>query len=164
MFPSVDDSSWWCGDRHSLCLDSVPDIEQREDSGGPWPVAAWSHCEGLTVFVNRLVKQFAICLGVVVGFNLLLNVMEVFSVFVWRKLSPHLGVWELDHRCLLSSCCLLGWFCILCDRVRACSCYASCPLVCSACLTSVWCLWKLCWQCVCWWVWWSKRKRTLCLL
>ena len=21
---------------------------------------------------------------------------------------------------------------------------------------------KLCWQCVCWWVWWSERKRTLC--
>ena len=32
----------------------------------------------LTVFVNCLVKQFAICLGVVV--ILLLNVMEVFSV------------------------------------------------------------------------------------
>ena len=26
-------------------------------------------------------------------------------VFVYRKLSPHLGVWELDHRCLLSLCC-----------------------------------------------------------
>ena len=32
----------------------------------------------LTVFVNCLVKQFAICFGVVV--ILLLNVMEVFSV------------------------------------------------------------------------------------
>ena len=32
----------------------------------------------LTVFVNGLVKPFAICLGVVV--ILLLNVMEVFSV------------------------------------------------------------------------------------
>ena len=32
----------------------------------------------LTVFVNCLVKQFAICLGVV--FSLLLNVMEVSSV------------------------------------------------------------------------------------
>ena len=32
----------------------------------------------LTVFVNCLVKQFAICLGVVV--ILLLNVMELFSV------------------------------------------------------------------------------------
>ena len=33
----------------------------------------------LTVFVNCLVKQFAICLGVIV--ILLLNVFEVFSVF-----------------------------------------------------------------------------------
>ena len=32
----------------------------------------------LTVFVNCLVKQFAMCLGVVV--DLLLNVMNVFSV------------------------------------------------------------------------------------
>ena len=32
----------------------------------------------LTMFVNYLVKQFALCLGVVVV--LLLNVMEVFSV------------------------------------------------------------------------------------
>ena len=22
---------------------------------------------------------------------------------------------------------------------------------------------KLCWQCVSWWIWWSERKRTLCL-
>ena len=50
------------------------------------------------------------------------------------------------------------------SSARACSCCASCPLVCSACLPSVWCLWKFCWQCVCWWVWWSERKRTLCLL
>ena len=33
-----------------------------------------------------------------------------------------------------------------------------------SCLPSVSCLYKLCWQCVCWWVWWSERKRTLCLL
>ena len=76
----------------------------------------------LTVFVNCLVKQFAMCVGVVA--ILLLNVMDVFSVWwcsVWsskecvccacdpnerlsapsicfvcvflcRKLSPHLGV------------------------------------------------------------------------
>ena len=87
----------------------------------------------LTVFVNWLVKQFAICLGVVV--ILLLNVMEVFSVvggalldspcmvfhvccacdnsvrldapsmcFVCRKLSHHLRFRELDHRCLLFLC------------------------------------------------------------
>ena len=23
---------------------------------------------------------------------------------------------------------------------------------------------KIMWQCVCWWVWWSERKRTLCHL
>ena len=34
--------------------------------------------ECLTVFVNCLVKQFAMCLGVVA--DLLLNVMDVFSV------------------------------------------------------------------------------------
>ena len=98
----------------------------------------WVAC--LTVFVNCLVKQFAMCLGVVA--ILLLNVMDVFSVcggalldrpcmvfqrvcvfvpgdpnerlsspsicfvcvFVCRKLSPHLGVSELDHRYLLSLC------------------------------------------------------------
>ena len=39
----------------NLCLDSVPDIAQREDSGGPRPVASWSHCEGgqyLTSYVS----------------------------------------------------------------------------------------------------------------
>ena len=35
-------------------------------------------CLSLTVFVNCLVKQFAMCLGVVA--ILLLNVMDVFSV------------------------------------------------------------------------------------
>ena len=136
----------------------------------------------LTVFVNCVVKQFAICLGVFV--TLSLNVMELLSVvggalfdrscmvfqrmcvlcvwshmcffhmfvcvFVCRKLFPHLGVWELDHRCLLSLCCFFVWFCVPYLRVRACNCYASCPLVCCACLPSVWCLWKLCWQCVYW--------------
>ena len=29
-------------------------------------------------------------------------------VFVCRKLSPHLRVRELDHRCLLSLCCFFG--------------------------------------------------------
>ena len=58
-------------------------------------------------------------------------------VFVCRKLSPHLGVCELDHRCLLSLCSFFVWFCILCGLVRAYSCYASCPLVCCACLPSV---------------------------
>ena len=35
----------------------------------------------LTVFVNCLVKQFAICLDVVA--ILLFNVMDVFSVWMW---------------------------------------------------------------------------------
>ena len=112
----------------------------------------------LTVFVNCLVKQFAICLGVFV--ILLLNVMELLSVVggalldrpcmvfrimcvlcLWsqwssrcsfhmfglcfilysRKLSPHFGVSELGHRCLLLLCCFFVWFCILCIRVRACN-------------------------------------------
>ena len=86
----------------------------------------------LTVFVNSLVKQFTMCLGVVA--ILLLNVMDVFSVGVgaWSskectcyasdpsvhlgfvyvvvcwKLPPHLRVSELDHRCFLSLCC----FCV----------------------------------------------------
>ena len=54
-FPSVDDPSWGCGDKNYLCLGSVPDIAQREDSGGPRPVASWSHCEGdqyLTSYVR----------------------------------------------------------------------------------------------------------------
>ena len=50
-------------------------------------------------------------------------------VFVCRKLSPHLGVWELDHRCLLSLCYFFEWFCILCLRARACSCFHGCPLL-----------------------------------
>ena len=57
-------------------------------------------------------------------------------VFVCRKLSPHLGIWELDHRCLLFLCCFFVWCCILCPRVRACNCYESCPLVGCACLPS----------------------------
>ena len=61
-------------------------------------------------------------------------------IFVCRKLSPRLRVWELDHRCLLSLCCFFMWVCTLCDRIRACSCYACHPLVCCACLPSLWCL------------------------
>ena len=52
----------------------------------------------LTVFANRLVRQFAICLGVVV--ILLLNVMEVFSVG---------GGIRLDSPCMV----FLG-LCVLC--------------------------------------------------
>ena len=54
-FPSVDDPSWLCSDRHCLCRDSVPDTAQREDSGGLSPVATWSQCEGgqyLTFYVS----------------------------------------------------------------------------------------------------------------
>ena len=58
----------------------------------------------------------------------------LFVFFVCRKLSPHLRVWELDHRCLLSLCCVFGRFCMLCGRVTACNLCASCPLVCCACL------------------------------
>ena len=98
-----------------------------------------------------LVKQFAICLNVVA--ILLLNVMEVFSLC---------GGVPLDRPCMVFQKCACGmfWyavdissfkslragsqvfvrFFILCGRVRACSCYASCPLVCCACLPSVSCL------------------------
>ena len=51
----------------------------------------------LTVFVNCLVKLFAIFLG--------------------QKLSPHLRNCELAHKCLFSSCYFFVWFCILCGRV-----------------------------------------------
>ena len=51
----------------------------------------------LTMFVNCLVKQFAMCLGVVA--NLLLNVMDVFSVC---------GGAPLDRPCMVfqSVCCV----------------------------------------------------------
>ena len=52
----------------------------------------------LTVFVNCLVKQFAICLGVVA--ILLLNVMDVFSV----------GEGALLHR----PCMVFQIMCVLC--------------------------------------------------
>ena len=65
-FSSVDDPSWLCGDRHSLCLDSVSDIVLREDSEGPRPVASWSHCEGgqydiLCEPVMILSASFCVC-------------------------------------------------------------------------------------------------------
>ena len=74
----------------------------------------------LSGFVNCLVKQFAMYLGVVAV--LLLNVMYVFSVgggtlldrpcMVFHRMcvlcTPHLRVRELDHRCLLSLCCFFG--------------------------------------------------------
>ena len=54
-----------------------------------------------------------------------LDAPSIGFVFVCRKLSPHLRVRELDHRCLLSLCCFFVCFGILCVRVRACNCYAS---------------------------------------
>ena len=57
---------------------------------------------------------------------------------------------SLDHGCFLPLCCFFGWFWILCGRVRACYWCASYPLVYCVCLLSEWCLWKLYWQCVCW--------------
>ena len=82
----------------------------------------------LLLCISCLVKQFAIYLSVfaIVGGGVLLDRQcMVFHrmcvcdpserldapsicfvcVFVCRKLSPHLGVLELDHRCLLSLCC-----------------------------------------------------------
>ena len=56
-----------------------------------------------------------------------LDVPSIRCVCVCRKLSRDLRVWELDHRCFISSCCFSVWFCILCGLVRACSCYASYP-------------------------------------
>ena len=38
-FPSVND----CGHKCSLCPDNVPDIAQREVSGGSQHVASWSY-------------------------------------------------------------------------------------------------------------------------
>ena len=48
-------------------------------------------------------------------------------VLVCQMLSLHFGVWELDHRRLVSLCCFIVWFYILCLRVRACNCSASLP-------------------------------------
>ena len=70
-----------------------------------------------------------------------LNVPSIYFVYVFvcRMLSPHLRVEEMDHRCLHFLCCSFVSFGILCLRVRAYSCYTSCPLVCCACLPSVRC-------------------------
>ena len=129
----------------------------------------------LTVFVNCLLKQFAICLGVVAV--VLLNVMEVFSVGGSALLDrPCMVFQRMCVLCLWSQCASKGLFhrfylffsmsevilsfkslkagsqvfallmffyvlfCILCGRLRAFNCCASCPLVWCACLTSVLCL------------------------
>ena len=126
----------------------------------------------LTVFMNCLVKQFAMCLGVVA--ILLLNVMEVFRVggsalldricMVFQRMCV-LCLWsQCASKCSFHRFCLcfcmsevissynslragshvfallmlsLCVFCIICGRIRVCSCSASCPLVCCVYLPSV---------------------------
>ena len=71
----------------------------------------------LTVFVNCLVKRFhRLCLCFCMS--------EVISSF--KSLRARSQVFAL----LMLFLCVI---CILCGRVRACSCYASCPLLCCAC-------------------------------
>ena len=94
----------------------------------------------LTVFVNYLVKQFPMCLGVVA--ILVLNVMEVYSVG---------GGALLDRPCMvfhrMCVCCAcdpsvhlsvhsIGFVYIFVCRKLS-QVFASCPPVCCACLTSV---------------------------
>ena len=131
----------------------------------------------LTVFVNSLVKQFAICLGVVV---LLVNVVVLFCVLCLRS--------QCASRCTFHMFCLCS--CMLevtssFKSLRAGSqVFALLMLFLCVILHIMWsgkslqllyilpfgmlCLSaismmfvKLCWQCVCWWGWWSERKRAL---
>ena len=69
----------------------------------------------LTVFVNCLVKQFAMCVGVVA--ILLLNVMDVFSVC---------GGALLDRPCMVSKECV----CCACDPNE----HLSAPSICFVCV------------------------------
>ena len=69
----------------------------------------------LTVFVNCLVKQFAMCLGVVA--ILLLNVMDVFSVCG--------GACWIDHVCSSKEC-----VCCACDPNER----RSAPSICFVCV------------------------------
>ena len=143
----------------------------------------------LTVFMNCLVKQFAICLGVVA--ILLLNVMEVFSwidhvwssiecvccacgpserldspsiwfvcVFVCRKLSPHFGVLRTGSQ----EFALLTLF--LCVIFHTMSSGKSLQLLCiflfgMLCLSAISMMFVKILLAVC--VLWSERNRTLCL-
>ena len=70
----------------------------------------------LTVFVNCLVKQFAICLGVVA--ILLLNVMEVFSVGGGPLLDRPCMVFQ--RMCVL---CLVSQYASKCPFHRFCLCF-----------------------------------------
>ena len=144
----------------------------------------------LTVFVNCLVKQFAMCLGVVA--ILLLTVNDVYSVG---------GGALLDRPCMVfkkSACCAcdssvhlsvlsIGFICVFCmsevissfKSLRTGSeVFALLMMFLCVILHTMWsgkslqllcilpfgilCLSAISWQCVCWWVWWFERKRTLC--
>ena len=123
----------------------------------------------LVLFMFLNVGKYLLIWELRAGYCLLyLSCGECDIIFLYFMCCSVTGaVWEvktwITNMCLLSVCCFFVWFCILCGLVRACSCYEYCPMVCCACLPSVWCLLKLCWQCVCGWVWWSLRKLTLCL-
>ena len=47
------------------------------------------------------------CVCCACDLSVYLNVPSICVVCVYRKVSPHLRVKELDHRCLLCSCCFL---------------------------------------------------------
>ena len=149
--------------------------------------------------VSCLVKQFAICLGVVA--ILLLNVMEVFSVsggalldrpcMVW--FSKECGCCACDHSVYLSvpsigNVCfyiseVISSFKSLRDGSQVFSllmlfldvnlhtmwlgkslqfmCIIPFGMLCLSTISMMFV--KIMLQCVCWWIWWSERKRTLCL-
>ena len=54
-------TSYRRGDRHYLCLDSAPDIAQREDSGCPRSVAPWSHCESDILCEPVMILSASLC-------------------------------------------------------------------------------------------------------
>ena len=76
----------------------------------------------VTILLLNVIEVFSVCEGALLDRRcMVFQRMCVFAcdpskllgapsicfvcVFVCRKLSPHLGVGELDHRCLLSLCC-----------------------------------------------------------
>ena len=115
-----------------------------------WIVHVWSSNESVCCDCDPSVHLYAPSIGFI-------------CVCACRKLSLNLRICELYRRCLLSSCTLFLWCCILCGRVRDCSCYASylwyvvlvCHLndVCKDCIGSV--------DVGLWWVWWSDRMHNL---
>ena len=151
----------------------------------------------LTVFVNCLVKQFAMCLGVVA--ILLLNVMEVFRVcggalldrpcMVFQSVccacdpNERLSAFHMFYLCFCMSEVISSFrslragsqvfallMLFLCVILHTMSSGKSLQLLCilpfgMLCLSAISMMFvKIMWQCVCWWVWWSERKQTLCLL